>query len=114
MRKRDEDAEFYAALGSRLKAFRGKQTQHQVARAVGLSRTSWVNIEQGKQAMTVAALSRYATALGVNPADVLTGDLPPLADVTEPIPSETKTLRERVAELENQIETLTAAVKAKR
>lgn len=107
MRKRDEDAEFYAALGARLKIFRGKRTQYQVARAVGLSRTSWVNIEQGKQAMTVAALSRYATALGVNPADVLTGDLPPLADVDEPIPTEYRTLRQRIADLESLVKELT-------
>ena len=100
MRKRDEDSDFYVALGKRLRLARGKRSQSQVALSVGLSRTSWVNIEQGKQAMTVAALTRYATALEISPADLLADRLAPLTDINVKTPSEYRTLRERVAQLE--------------
>jgi transcriptional regulator with XRE-family HTH domain len=106
VRKRGDDATFYAALGARLRTFRGKRTQGQVALAVGLSRTSWVNIEKGNQAMTVAALARYATALGVSPADILDGGLAPLADIDVRPPSEYRSMRDRLAYLEAEIERL--------
>ena len=101
---RDRDREFMVALGQRLRAARGTRTQAQVALAVGLSRTSWVNVEQGRQAVTVAALARMAAALGVSVESLLPGSLTPFRDVNLPVPSEGRTLRARIEELERRLD----------
>ncbi|UVK50158.1 helix-turn-helix transcriptional regulator (plasmid) [Mesorhizobium sp. AR02] len=48
-----------------------KLTQEQLAPQVGLSRTSLANIEGGKQKVLVHQLFAFASALGIEPADLL-------------------------------------------
>jgi transcriptional regulator with XRE-family HTH domain len=47
---------------------RSKQTQAELARRVGLSRTSITNIECGRQAITLPVLVELALALDIEPA----------------------------------------------
>lgn len=48
-----------------------RMTQEQLAKAVGLSRTSIVNIESQRQAITLETLYALGKALGVNPKRLL-------------------------------------------
>jgi transcriptional regulator with XRE-family HTH domain len=48
-----------------------KLTQEKLAPLAGLSRTSLANIEGGKQKVLVHQLFAFASALGVEPADLL-------------------------------------------
>lgn len=59
---------FYRALGERLKRARIKKRikQGELARAVGLSRTSITNIEGGRQPVEVRVLVQIATTLGTS------------------------------------------------
>jgi transcriptional regulator with XRE-family HTH domain len=58
---------FYVALGARLSDARRRAriTQDQLARAIGLSRTSITNIEKGRQPVQVHLLLRIAVAIGL-------------------------------------------------
>ncbi len=55
-----------------------KWTQDVLADAIGMNRTSVVNIETGKQAVTLGTLYRVAHALGLDPWDLL----PTMSEVT--------------------------------
>lgn len=63
----------YKELGARLSRARqaAKITQEDLARAVGLSRTSITNIEKGRQPVQIHVLIRLADALGVSVGDLL-------------------------------------------
>lgn len=65
--------EFYAQLGRALRDARKAKgiTQEQLARAVGLSRPSVVNIERGKQPLQVHAFVDIARAIGARPSDLI-------------------------------------------
>lgn len=63
----------YFVLGKRVRAAREKANLRQIdlAEKVGLTRTSIVNIEQGKQRIQLVELYRVALILGVEIADLL-------------------------------------------
>src|SRR5579863_3338083 len=64
---------FYETLGQRLREARrsAKLTQDDLARAVGISRTSITNIETGRQPLYVHVLMRIAEILGKSATDLM-------------------------------------------
>lgn len=62
---------FYKALGARVRQLRGPMSQEQLAQRVGLTRTSIVNIEAGRQKLLVHHLFAIADAVGIRPTKVL-------------------------------------------
>jgi DNA-binding XRE family transcriptional regulator len=64
---------FYREFGKRLSQARraAKITQAALAQAVGLSRTSIVNIEKGRQPVPIDLAIRMATSLGTGIVDLL-------------------------------------------
>ena len=70
----DVDAVIWArTVPMRMTAIRQakRMTQEQLAKAVGLTRTSIVNIEAHRQAITLQTLYALGKALGVNPKRLL-------------------------------------------
>lgn len=66
------DKSFYEAVGRRIREVRkGKITQAALASVVSLTRTSIVNIEQGRQQLFVHTLVDIAQALRVPVADLI-------------------------------------------
>jgi len=65
--------EFYLTLGQKLREARrtARVTQEELAKAVGLSRTSITNIEKGRQPIYAHVLVKVAYALGKAPSDLL-------------------------------------------
>lgn len=63
----------YVALGGRVRAQRGsaKMTQSELARRVGMTRTSISNIESGRQKLQIHTLYDVARALDVPPEALL-------------------------------------------
>jgi transcriptional regulator with XRE-family HTH domain len=59
------------AFGARLRERRGEMSQEALAERARLSRTSIVNIERGRQGVSLATLYRLAAALNVPPAVLL-------------------------------------------
>lgn len=79
-RSRRGDMSFYEAVGRRIKEARqGKITQEALASTVALTRTSIVNIEQGRQQLLLHTLVDIARALQVQPADLI----PPVSDPSQ-------------------------------
>ncbi len=74
-------AELYAALGGLIRARRERAglTQGQLARRVGMTRTSITNIESGRQKVQLHTLYDIADALDVSPQAFL----PPPDTVTQ-------------------------------
>ena len=64
---------FYETLGQRLRDARrsAKLTQDDLARAVGISRTSITNIETGRQPLYVHVLMRIAEILGTSATNLM-------------------------------------------
>lgn len=64
---------FYRELGKKLSQLRreAKITQAALAQAVGLSRTSIVNIEKGRQPVAIDLAVRMATSLGKSLVDLI-------------------------------------------
>jgi transcriptional regulator with XRE-family HTH domain len=60
-------------FGSLLRERRGSQhmSQDQLARVAGISRTSIVNIEKGRQGVSLESLYKLSAALGCPPGDLL-------------------------------------------
>ncbi len=48
-----------------------KMTQQELADAVGISRAAIANIEAGRAHIPIEAVRKYATALHINPTDLL-------------------------------------------
>lgn len=71
----DGKAGFDRILGQRIRGARERAgvRQDQLARAVGLSRTSITNIERGRQGVQAYLLARIAEVLGRPTADLLPG-----------------------------------------
>lgn len=71
--------QIYRELGRRVAGARQRAdlTQERLAARVGLSRTSIVNLEAGRQRVPIHQLYRIAHALGRQPADLL----PPSPDL---------------------------------
>jgi transcriptional regulator with XRE-family HTH domain len=67
MRTKRTEKEFYAALGLRIRIAREMKGLHQgqVGHMIGLTRTSIVNIEAGKQSVPLHTFVKLADALGV-------------------------------------------------
>ena len=72
----DQADELYAAVGFRITRIRKARglTQESVALAVGLTRTSIVNAEVGRQRLPLHTLLAVAQALGVGLVDLLDTD----------------------------------------
>jgi transcriptional regulator with XRE-family HTH domain len=63
---------FYRAFGDRVRdARRGRYTQTELGRLVGLSRASIANIETGRQHIPLHMLEVFARELAVAPCDLL-------------------------------------------
>jgi DNA-binding XRE family transcriptional regulator len=65
---------FNKKIGSNLKSLRlmrKELTQDKLAELVSLSRPSIVNIEKGRQQITVFQLIQFADALSVSPSDII-------------------------------------------
>lgn len=65
----------HIALGARIRMIRETLglTQDDLAKRVGLERTSVVNAEAGRQRFLLQGVERYATALGTTPKHLLRG-----------------------------------------
>jgi len=79
-----DEQRLYLAVGGRLRALReqrpgsrGRLTQAELAKQVGLERTSITNIEKGAQKVPLHVLFRIGEALGVAVVDLL----PAITDV---------------------------------
>lgn len=85
----DDRAAFQRSLGERIREAREKTgaTQDDLARVVGLSRTSVTNIERGRQGVQVYLLVKIARTLGLTVQQLL--------PVTEPL----QTLPDQLKEL---------------
>ncbi len=70
-----EKTDFYSKIGSNIKAAREKREmkQHVLADMLGLSRASVVNIEKGRQHVTMHTLWQIATLLNSNFSDFTEG-----------------------------------------
>jgi transcriptional regulator with XRE-family HTH domain len=67
--------DFYVRLGEHIRAARTASgvTQQAMADRLGLNRTTMVNIEKGRQRLSVHQLVDLADALGCEPCDLLPG-----------------------------------------
>ena len=75
---------FHAALGDRIRSLRGTRiTQEKLAALAGLSRSSLVNIEAGRQRLLVYHLFQIAKALELTPSELLAPLEPGLAAMPE-------------------------------
>lgn len=65
----------YGAIGARARYIRETLglTQADVAKRIGLTRTSLVNFEIGRQRLMLHTIERLATALGTTPKHLLKG-----------------------------------------
>lgn len=70
-----EKAVFYSKIGENIKAAREKKSmkQHVLAEMLGLSRASVVNIEKGRQHVTMHTLWQIASLLNTNFSDFIEG-----------------------------------------
>lgn len=70
-----EKADFYSKIGSNIKAAREKKgvKQHVLAEMLGLSRASIVNIEKGRQHVTMHTLWQISTLLSTSFSDFIEG-----------------------------------------
>ncbi len=76
------DRGLYAELGALVRARRerARMTQGDLARRIGMTRTSITNIESGRQKVQLHTLYDIGAALGASPAELL-----PSAKVLEPV-----------------------------
>jgi transcriptional regulator with XRE-family HTH domain len=67
------DDDFYVQLGKRIRIARKDQgrTQEDIAARLDINRTTFVNIEKGRQRLAVHQLVELADALGCKPEDLL-------------------------------------------
>ena len=80
----------YEALGERIRRARAvcEMRQGELARRVGLSRTSITNVELGRQGLAIHQLFAFADALGVEPCELLPAERPAHQKPTDPVPPE--------------------------
>lgn len=110
----DQADELYAAVGFRMTRIRKARglTQRDVALAVGLTRTSIVNAEVGRQRLPLHTLLAVAQALGVGLVDLLdTGREMPVLAAPLP-PGAYSTVAEAVEAVEGAVSALGAAGEA--
>lgn len=100
---------FYVELGRRLAEARRdrKVTQAAIAAACALSRASVVNIERGRQPLSVEALVRWCTAVNVPVLTVLPSEQPAaprdVAEGLKNLPPAARNWAERVAALSPEL-----------
>jgi transcriptional regulator with XRE-family HTH domain len=75
----------YEALGEKIRRARAVRAMRQadLARRVGLSRTSITNVELGRQGLAIHQLFEFAEALGVEPCELLPAEWPTQAKVSD-------------------------------
>lgn len=79
-----EERRFYEEMGARIQAARaGKVSQTELARQLGLARTSVTNIEKGRQRVLVHVLYETARILGVEAASLLPPAVPSFEEALE-------------------------------
>lgn len=80
----------YEALGERIRRARAvlDMRQTELARRVGLSRTSVTNVELGRQGLAIHQLFEFANALGVEPCELLPAELPTHQNPSDDVPPE--------------------------
>ena len=63
----------YGAIGRRIRELRAERglTQEKLAKLIHLTRTSLVNIEQGRQRLLLHTLVRIAEVLAIRPSELL-------------------------------------------
>lgn len=76
-------SDFYAAVGTRIHAYRKQRglTQTDLAEAVGLKRSSLCNIEAGRQHPLLHTFAMLAQVLGVSIGDLIPGTPLPVGPV---------------------------------
>jgi transcriptional regulator with XRE-family HTH domain len=89
--------DFYPEFGRRVRLARRRAdlSQDTLGRLTGLNRTSITNIEAGRQRIPLHLLLDFATALDVEPLELLPGS-PPAGLRLEGIPKEHRTFVENV------------------
>jgi transcriptional regulator with XRE-family HTH domain len=115
----DAADELYAAVGFRITRIRRSRglRQDDLARAVGLGRTSIVNAETGRQRLPLDKLLAVAQALGVELVDLIAVDRP-MPVLAQPLPygprsmvagalEEIESLRARLEKVTQSLEPLT-------
>lgn len=71
-RRLEENRDFYAAVGQRIAKTRvGRLTQEALANRTGLTRTSIINIEKGRQQILLHTLIDISRALQIPVADLI-------------------------------------------
>ena len=78
----------YGALGENIRRARADvaMRQAELAKRVGLSRTSITNVELGRQGLAIHQLFQFADALGVEPGELLPADVPTQKKRSEQVP----------------------------
>ncbi|HZD70561.1 MAG TPA: helix-turn-helix transcriptional regulator [Actinomycetes bacterium] len=89
--------DFYPEFGRRVRLARrrGHLSQEELGRLTGMNRTSITNIEAGRQRVPLHILITFATALHVEPTELLPGG-PPLGLRLESIPDQHRTFVQHV------------------
>jgi transcriptional regulator with XRE-family HTH domain len=92
---------FNQQLGANIRRLRGKTPQASIAEAAGISRTSLVLIEQGKQRVHAYLLTRLATALGSPTESLLPTNAPAMSSAAMPDVHAPRRVRDWVEEIVN-------------
>ena len=106
----------YPTIGTQLRELRDSRglTQHQVARTIGLTRSSIANIETGRQHLPLHTWVAICQALGADPADVISRALQGVGPTVEALPARedrrTATLRRRLERAQGDIAALLASL----
>lgn len=111
-----EFPDLYPAVGAQLRDLRDRRglVQEQVAKTVGLTRSSIANIERGTQRLPLHAWVAICQTLGADPADVITRALQGVGPLAEPLPSrgdrKAATFRRRLERAQAEITSLLNAL----
>lgn len=72
---KEESKLLYRQMGARIQQIRMTLgiTQEELSKKVGLTRTSVVNIEQGRQVITLDGLLKFCDAFHITPKQILRG-----------------------------------------
>jgi transcriptional regulator with XRE-family HTH domain len=111
--------DLYPAIGADLRDLRNQRglTQQQVAKTIGLTRSSIANIERGMQHLPLHNWVAICQALGADPADVISRALKGVGPAVEPLPSQgdkkTATLRRRLENAQREITALLTSLEPK-
>ena len=108
--------DLYPTIGALLRDLRDQRglTQQQIAKTVGLTRSSIANIERGTQHLTLHNWVGICQILGADPADVITRALQGVGPLAEPLPSrgdrKTAVFRRRLEGAQKEIAALLAVL----